>query len=60
MSKDTDYSLVLRRNEDVAAALLLYLHVDNNKDSEKHGIFTNIDFEDVVPSIKITTFISAW
>ena len=60
MSKDKYYSVVVVRNEDVTAAALIYLHGKNNENTEKQDIVTNMEFESIVNSIKITSFSNAW
>ena len=56
MSKDTDYTFVVRRNEYVAAESLIYLHGNNNGDYKKQEIVTDIYFEATVPSTKNNFF----
>ena len=48
--------MVVGINEDVAAASLLTLHDNNIEDFDKHDIFTNIEFEYIVTSIKKCLF----
>ena len=42
--KGTYSPLVVRRNEFVAAAPLLYLYCEDNKKPEKYDIVTNVEF----------------
>ena len=56
MSKDTYSSLFVGRNWYVAAASLLSLPGNNNGDSEKQDIVSNIEFEAAVPSINKNFF----
>ena len=48
--------MVVGSNKDVAAASLLTLHDNNIEDFDKHDIFTNIEFEYIVTSIKKCLF----
>ena len=52
MSKDIDYLVVISINEDFIATSLLSMYNENNKDNEKQGIVTNIEFEFIILSIK--------
>ena len=48
--------MVVRSNEDVADASLIYLRVDNIGDTEKHEIVKNIKFEEIINSTKNNFF----
>ena len=52
MSKDTYHPLVVRLNQDIPYASLIPLHGENNVDSEKQYIVTNMEFEAIVLPIK--------
>ena len=48
--------MVLGNNEYVAALSLITLHGDNIKDSDQQDIVTNVNFEAILPSIKLYVF----
>ena len=52
MSKDEDYQLVVRNNEDFADLSLLSLYGKKVEDSYKQDIVTNIELEEIIPSIQ--------
>ena len=54
------YILVFGSNKDVVAASLINLHGKNTEESDKQDVVTNIEFEAIVPIIKISYFTSAW
>ena len=58
--KDKYQQLVFSSNEYVVASSLLYLHYYNVEDSEKQYVVANNKSEAIIPSYKITFFISAW
>ena len=50
--KDKESPVIFGLNKDVAAASLIYLHSKNDEKPEYLDIVTNIEFADVVISIK--------
>ena len=52
MQKNIEYTFIVGRNEDVAAASFFTLYEDNIEEYDKQDIVTNIEFYAIVPSIR--------